>query len=199
MRSRTIVRTFPLLAAILLLFCTRIPARAGGWNPDVVPASMPTFLAGFVGGIALHELGHAAVASSKGYSIHNSGLSIVYSPNFATRADRLQVSSAGFQAQWLTAESAFYYRSKAPDLTAGLISAHLAISAAYLVALRNHPLGDTVSASRASGISTDQLVLMAAVPALLDGWRLLGTDVPAWVAPLSIGFKGGCMTAIWTY
>jgi hypothetical protein len=187
------------LLIILLVLTLQTTAFASGWNQDALPKSVPTFLLGFAGGIALHEMGHLAVASAEGYRVGNSGLSLVYSPAFRSNPDRLRVSTAGFQAQWLTTEAAFHYRAAAPDLTAGLISAHLAITAAYLAVLKNHPRGDTVGASRASHLSTDQLILIVTLPALLDGWRLLGTDVPAWVAPLSIGYKAGCLTAVWTY
>lgn len=183
----------------LLLICLQTPLLAAGWNPDAVPDNMAGFLLGFAGGIALHEIGHLAVASAEGYSVHNDGLSLVYSPSFASRRDRLRVSTAGFQTQWLATEAAFYYRAKAPDLTLGVITSHLAITAAYLAVLKNHPQGDTFGASQASGLSTDQLLLIVAVPAILDGWRLFRTDVPSWVAPLSIGYKGGCLTAVWTY
>jgi len=42
-------------------------------------------------------------------------------------------------------------------------------------------------------------VLLALAPALLDGWRLFGDQVPRWVPALSIGFKGAALTALWTY
>lgn len=183
----------------ILLLCTQKPLLATEWNPDAIPKNLPSFLLGFAGGIAIHEMGHMAVASAEGDRVGYDGLSLVYSPQFASRSDWLRVSTAGFQAQWLATEAAFYYREKAPDLAIGVISSHIAITAAYLTFLKNNPQGDTVGASRASGLSTNQLILAAAVPALLDGWRLFGTDIPAWVAPLSIGFKGGCMTAIWAY
>lgn len=182
-----------------MLMYLQTPARAAGWNPDAVPNNVTSFLLGFAGGIAIHEIGHLAAASVEGYTVHNDGLSLVYSPSFSSRQDRLRVSSAGFQAQWLASETAFYYRAKAPDLAIGVITSHLAITAAYLTVLNKHPQGDIVSASQASRLSTGQILLIASVPALLDGWRLFGTDVPAWVAPLSIGYKSGCLAAIWTY
>jgi hypothetical protein len=188
-----------LLSAIILLICLQAPAHAARWNPDAVPNDVTSFLLGFVGGIAIHELGHVTVATAKGYKTHNDGLSLVYSPEFSSHRDRLRISTAGFQTQWLTTETAFYYRAKAPDLTLGLITSHLAITAAYLAVLKNHPRSDTFGASQASGLSTDQIILIATVPALLDGWRLFDSEVPSWVAPLSIAYKAGCLTAIWTY
>jgi len=41
--------------------------------------------------------------------------------------------------------------------------------------------------------------LIAAVPAVLDAWRLLGDDVPQWVPMLSVASKGLAATWIWTY
>lgn len=193
------VFTWQPLIAFLLLLCLQTSASAAGFNQDVIPKSYSSFLLGLVGGIALHELGHVAVASAEGYRIRHDGLSITYSPPFASRSDRLRVSTAGLQTQWVTTEAAFHYREKAPDFTTGLIAAHLGITAAYLTVLKNNREGDVLSASRASGLSTDRILLLAMVPALLDGWRLLGTDIPSWVAPVSIGFKAGCMTAIWIY
>lgn len=49
------------------------------------------------------------------------------------------------------------------------------------------------------GFITGICLLLGAVPALLDGWRLFGDQVPAWIPVLSIGFKGAALTAIWTY
>lgn len=192
------LRNMPLIL-ILLILLLQASAAAADWNPDVLPKSMPAFLLGFAGGIALHEAGHLAVASSRGYQVHTEGVSLVYSPDFASRRDQLRISTAGFQAQWLASEAAFHYRAKAPDLTAGIITSHLAITAAYLTVLKDHPKGDLVGASHASGLTTGQLILIATIPAVLDGWRLFGTDVPAWVAPLSMSYKGGCLAAAWTY
>jgi hypothetical protein len=188
-----------LLITLFVLITLQNTVCAADWNPNAIPKNVPGFLLGFIGGIALHETGHLVVATSKGYTVSNDGLSLVYSPQFASRADRLRIGSAGFQAQWLASEAAFYYREKAPDLTGGVIVGHLAITAAYLTVLKNHRRGDVVGIAEASGLSTDQTLLIVLVPALLDGWRLLGTDLPAWVAPLSIGVKGACLTAVWTY
>ena len=199
LRNGGINMILKLSLAILLLISLQAQANAAEWNPDAIPNNMTSFLLGFVGGIAIHELGHATVATAEGYKTHNDGLSLVYSPEFSSHRDRLRISTAGFQTQWLTTEAAFHYRAKAPDFTLGLITSHLAITAAYITVLKNHPQSDTVGASKSSGLSTDQIILIATVPAILDGWRLFDKEVPSWVAPLSIAYKAGCLTAIWTY
>jgi hypothetical protein len=63
--------------------------------------------------------------------------------------------------------------------------------------VKNQPLGDSVGYAEAAGLTTDQVVLRAAIPAVLDAWRLFGDDVPKWVPALSIAAKGIGITAIW--
>ncbi|HKJ04613.1 MAG TPA: hypothetical protein VJ974_03365 [Geopsychrobacteraceae bacterium] len=65
--------------------------------------------------------------------------------------------------------------------------------------LKGHEKGDIMGASDATGFSTDELTLLAAIPALLDTRHLFGSDPPAWVPALSAGSKGVGLTAIWIY
>lgn len=198
------------LRALCVLFSVQImfhslPVCAAPWNYQTSKNHTPSFLLGFFSGYMIHELGHVAVAKSKGYSVELDGPSLVYPDLERGTSDHLRVASAGFQAQWLVSELALRYResqalSKRGDqFNAGLVVSHLAISAAYLTALKNHELGDTVGVSQASGLSRDELALLAAVPALLDAWRLFGDDPPKWVPALSAGSKGIGLVAIWTY
>lgn len=191
---------FPVLALL-----PSLPVAAAPWDHQRVKSHKSSFLLGFLSGYMIHELGHVAVAKSKGYSVELDGPSLVYPDLEKGTSDHLEVATAGFQAQWLASELALRYRetrslSKRGDqFNAGLVVSHLAISAAYLTALKNHELGDTAGTSQASGLSRDELALLAAIPALLDAWRLFGNDPPKWVPAVSAGSKGVGLVAIWTY
>ena len=192
------------MLGVCLLFGA-LPAHAAGWSPGTLRQDWAPFLLGLAGGIAAHELGHVVVAKARGYHLDHDGLSITYPDADFSRSGHLQTASAGLQTQWLVTEAVFARQQlRDPDnppgpVAAGLVCAHLAISAAYLTVLKDHDRGDVVGMSDASGLSTDSLVLLALVPALLDGWRLFGDQVPRWVPALSIGFKGAALIAIWTY
>lgn len=193
------------LLLMLSMLWGAVPAGAAGWSPTTLRQDWAPFLFGLAGGIAAHELGHVVVAKARGYHLDHDGLSITYPEADFSRSGRLQTASAGLQVQWLVTEAVFAHQQlRHPDqppgpLAAGLVSAHLAISTAYLTVLKNHAQGDVIGMAEATGLSTDQLVLLALLPALLDGWRLFGDQVPSWVPALSIGFKGAALTAIWTY
>ncbi len=193
------------LLLLCLLSCATPSARAAGWDPRSLRQDWAPFLVGLVGGIAVHEFGHAVVAKARGYHLDHDGLSITYPDADFSGSGRLQTASAGIQAQWLLTEGVFAHRQlTAPDqppgpIAAGLVCAHLAISGAYLTVLKDHEQGDIIGISEATGLSTESLALLALVPATLDAWRLLGDQVPGWVPALSIGFKGAALTAIWTY
>ncbi|HJV33999.1 hypothetical protein [Geomonas sp.] len=190
---------FWLSCVLCLLLCLPSPAFAGEDHISPVPNNYWSFMAGALSGIALHELGHVVVATTEGYDIHHDGPSITYSPPFRSKSDRLHVSTAGFQSQWLVTEGAFYLRDKAPDFTGGLIAAHLGITAVYLFGLKNNSQSDITSASIATGLSRTSVMLLALPPAILDGWRFLGNDPPSWLAPVSIGYKAGMITGIWVF
>jgi hypothetical protein len=145
------------------------------------------------------------VATSKGYNVGHDGLSIVYPDAMFTPSDHLQVASAGFQAQWLMAEFALRDSSgkelKVPpgNFGAGVVCAHIAITSAYLVYLKDHPQGDIVGMAQATGYSNDRIAWALSIPAALDAWRLFGNQVPAWVPQVSLLGKGVGMAWIWTY
>jgi hypothetical protein len=180
-------------------------AAAEQWEFNRIKKNSWAFLAGFFSGYAAHEMGHIIVADSFGFDYEFDGVTIVYPGAIMTDAERLQVSSAGFQAQWLVSEVALRYRKdrKLTDFgdnyNAGLVGAHLAITAAYMTVLLNHEDGDLQGMSEVTGISNDKLALLVAIPAVLDAWRLFGKDVPKWVPSLSLGAKGIGITMIWTY
>ena len=191
----------------ILLFLTFLftPLTANAWSLSQAGDKTTAFLLGFASGYLAHEAGHVVVAATKGYNVSLDGPTIIYPNANMSESDSLQISTAGFQAQWLASEAAFLYRSKkemtssSDNFTAGVISSHLVITTAYLTFLRNHSQGDLSGASEATGISTGQLAGMIAIPALLDTWRLFGDDVPKWVPALSVGAKGTGLIAIWTY
>ncbi len=194
-----------LILAIFTLVALLTPAPAEAWSLRQIGDKTGAFLLGFASGYLAHEAGHYVVAKSKGYNVELDGITITYPDAQMPDSDRLQVSSAGFQAQWLATEAAFLYRGKkklspaSDNFTAGVISAHLAITTAYLTVLRDHQDGDTYAMAEATELSTGQIAALLAVPAILDTWRLFGDDVPQWVPALSVGAKGAGFIAIWTY
>ena len=193
------------LAALVAFILLPAGARCEGWSPGEARAGWAKFALGFAGGIAAHEFGHYVVARSKGYEVGRDGFSIIYPGADFSPGDQLQVASAGFQAQWLLAELVLRdgrgNGSEAPpgDLGAGVVCAHLAITAAYLAYLKNHRQGDVAGMASATGYSENRIALALAVPGVLDAWRLFGNDVPEWVPELSAFGKGLGVAWIWTY
>lgn len=193
------------LIASLLLAMLPACAWSEGWTPDESVSGLERFALGFVSGIAAHEAGHLFVATTKGYQVSHDGLSITYPGTSFTRAGQLQLASAGFQTQWVLSEWVLRDRHgreniKPPgDFGAGVVSSYVGVSFAYLTFLKNQYNGDVYGMSRASGMSHDRIALMLAVPAVLDAWRLLGNDVPAWVPALSVASKGIGAAWIWSY
>ena len=201
-------RKFPIAGAlgsilIVLLFCST--AHASPWKFSEIRNSTHSFLLGFTTGYMTHEVGHVLVAKTKGYSVELDGPSLVYPDLDEGTLDQLHIATAGFQAQWLVSEAALRYRENRRlsdcenNFNAGLVMFHLATTVAYMTFLKDHEQGDTVGAAKATGLSTDQVALLAAIPALLDGWRLFAEDPPAWVPALSAGTKGLGIFAIWSY
>jgi hypothetical protein len=180
-------------------------AYSEGWSLDAARTEWGKFALGFASGVVAHEFGHYVVATSKGYKVDHDGLTIVYPGAVFTDADQLQVASAGFQTQWLLTELVLRDRSgremKEPpgNFGAGVVCAHLGITLAYLVYLKDHKQGDVVSMAEATGFSNNQIALALAVPAALDAWRLFGNQVPEWVPQLSLLSKGLSIAWVWTY
>ncbi len=178
-------------------------ARGEGWSFNDVGAEWGQFALGFAASYAAHEAGHYVIARSLGYQVSHDGLSIIYPGARFTPADHLRVASAGFQTQWVLDELALHDhgepRRKPTNFGAGMLCAHIGTALAYLTVLKDHPRGDIVGLSEATGLSNDRLALMFAAPALLDAWRLFGDDVPSWVPQLSLAAKGAGLTWIWTY
>lgn len=173
------------------------------WSVAQVKDHPGQFTTGVASGILAHELGHVLVASAKGYDVGLDGLTIVYPNARMADNDALQVSSAGLQTQWLVSEAVLRPHESAHtplnNTEAGLVCAHLGITAAYLLALKDYPHNDASAIAEASGLSTDQVLLLITVPAALDYWRLTGRNVPAWVPVISTSIKGIGISATWTF
>ncbi|HLP98808.1 MAG TPA: hypothetical protein VK149_10215 [Sideroxyarcus sp.] len=187
----------------VLLAAAPAGAHSEGWS--LGEADWGQLTLGVVSGIAAHEVGHMAVAKSKGYRVSHDGMSITYPGVNFTRSGQLQLASAGYQTQWLLSEIALrdehWQERKTPpgDFGAGIICSSIGVSLAYLTFLKNQYNGDVYGVSRASGMSHDRAALLMAVPAAMDAWRLFGDDVPEWVPNLSVMGKGLAMAWIWTY
>ena len=192
---------------VVLLAPTLLPINAycEGWSFDNARSEWGKFALGIASGIGAHEFGHYVVATSKGYKVSHDGLSMIYPGAAFTHADQLQVASAGFQTQWLLTELILRDRNgremKEPpgSFGAGVVCAHLGITLAYLVYLKDHKQGDVVAMAAATGRSNNQIALALAVPGVLDAWRLFGTQVPKWVPQLSMLGKGLGIAWVWTY
>ncbi len=195
------------MRAFLLLLCGFMLAtlsNAQAWDINETKSRPLPFLAGMLTGIVVHEIGHGIVATAEGYDIGVDGFSIVYPNARMTRSSHLEVASAGIQTQWLLSEAILrkYEARPAAGLSqhhAGMVMSHIAITAAYLTFLNNHPDGDLIGIEEATGLSTDTLAALLILPAALDYWRLTGKDVPRWVPAVSAGYKGAGLAAIWTY
>ncbi len=158
-----------------------------------------------MGGIVGHELGHLTMATAYGSKARLHAGSIVYPGNNFSEQELLRVSTAGFQAQWLLSEWAFYELDQAENALLdrqhyiGLISSHLAISFVYMAGLKDHPNSDIYAASTLTKRSRTDLALMALIPAAIDSYRLFGSDVPAWLDYAAISIKVGEIGLIWKF
>ncbi|HOF87700.1 MAG TPA: hypothetical protein PLZ36_06295 [Armatimonadota bacterium] len=195
------------MRTVLVMLCgIMLPALAfaQAWDMRETRTRPLPFLEGVLAGIVAHEIGHGLVATAKGYDLGVRGLSIVYPDAAMSRSDHLELASAGIQAQWLLSEAILrgYEAHPAEALSqyrAGMVMSHIAITAAYLTFLKDHPDGDLVGMAEATGLSTDTLAAAVLLPAVLDYWRLTGKDVPRWVPAVSAGYKGAGLAVIWAY
>jgi hypothetical protein len=189
--------------AAALLFSTLFPVTAFAQS---MPEKWGAFLAGGLSTIAIHDLGHMAVAEYHNVKFRYDGFTIVYPDAELTESEHLRISSAGFQAQWVASEIALRKLAHDETLTPGarsfsrgMVAGHVVITLAYMTFLNDHRDGDIEGMSQASGLSNNELALLVAIPATLDSWRLIADDVPKWVPRLSVAFKGIGLAAIWTF
>lgn len=199
-------------ACVILLLCCILPvtlltgaAAAESTTLGAIRQHRLGFLGGLATGILAHEMGHTALAWSMGDEVVLHGTTIIYPGAQHDDRERIRLSSAGIQTQWLVTEGAFLYRNShrmtpaVDSFSAGLICSNLAITAAYATIINNHKHGDLTGISKTTGASNETLALAIAVPAVLDAWRLFGDDPPAWADYLSVGLKGSMITAVWSY
>jgi hypothetical protein len=158
------------------------------------------FLAGMATTVAVHETGHLLTAASLGYTVKIKGASITYIGNMPDR-NHLQLASAGFQAQWILTESIFCANENKAmsDYERGIIAGHIAITAAYLTILMNHPESDTRGIKNSTHISNLTTATIIAIPAALDYWRVFGKNSPKWIPLVSTGVKSVGIAAVWSY
>lgn len=200
-----LLKRYILLAVFLMLAMPPRLASCEGFSFDKTYEDWGEFSLGFLSGILTHELGHYIVALSKGYKVSHDGLSIVYPGAILSDSNRLKLASAGFQAQWLLSEALlrdkYGKEMKEPlgNFSTGAISSHLGISLAYLTILKNHKQGDIAGIAASTGLTNTQASLIFAIPAVLDAWRLFGTEVPDWVPQVSLLTKGVGIVRIWSY
>ncbi len=172
---------------------------------ELIKNQFSSVLAGAASTIVLHELGHFAVAELESVQAEFDGTSITYPNQDLSNRQRLRLSSAGYQSQWLASEFAFHQldhtdlsnRSKA--FHTGMVLGHLGISLAYLTVLKGHENGDSLGTASASSWSEDQVLLALAIPAVLDSWRLFGNHPPKWLPMVSKGSKAIGIAAVWSF
>lgn len=194
-----------LLQALALLLSLLNSANAGQFVANQIKENWGITLAGAATTIAIHELGHFMVAGLEDVDASFDGVTVTYRNTENTDRQNLRLSSAGYQFQWLASEYAFSQLDR-PQLSArarawnsGMVLGHIGITIAYLSFLKDHEDGDAVGSSIAAGMSTDQLVGLLAIPAVLDSWRLFGKHSPHWASWASRGFKTIGISAVWTF
>ncbi len=190
---------------VILLLASIKTSSADSGNYDIIKNNIGFTLSGMVASVFVHELGHFLVAEAEGVDAYFDGMTIRYKGTDGSDKQRLHLSSAGYQAQWALSEYAFHKLDQ-PNLTKqktalniGFILGHVAISAAYLTVLRDHEDGDVEGVANASSLSSEQMVSLLAIPALLDTWRLFGDNSPRWSGWVSKGIKGVGISAVWLY
>jgi hypothetical protein len=82
---------------------------------------------------------------------------------------------------------------------AGVICAHLGITLAYLVVVKDHPKSDTATIAQTTKRSNDQIFLALNIPGAHDACHLFGNQVLEWVPQLSMSSKGLGVAWAWTY
>lgn len=192
----------------LSLFLSIVPvasAQAELIAIDVIKSNWINVLGGAATTIAAHELGHFVAAEIEDVDAYFDGITIAYRETDGSDRQGLRLSSAGYQAQWLASEIGFM-RLGQQDLSAqqrawnaGLVIGQIGITAAYLTFLKNHEEGDALGVAQALDISTDKVVALLAIPAMLDGWRLFGRQAPKWAGWTSRGMKAVGVAAVWQF
>ena len=195
-----VVCTRWLVCWLLACFTSNVHSQNWDYRSE---AAWRSVAGGVLTGIALHELGHIGLAEALDREVDYDSVTIFYPDPDLTNKDRARLASAGFQTQWLVSEGllqrAERQRQPLSSFNAGIVLSHLLISAAYLSVLYDHEDGDVNGIHEATGWSRAKVAAALSIPAILDTWRLTGTDVPKWVPRVSLFSKGIGITAIWTF
>ena len=158
------------------------------------------FLGGALTTLAVHESSHYLIAKQYGFDVSFSGLSIVYPDWDPSPQQKMRVSTAGFQGQWIASEIAFAELEKKTDdaFYQGVVVGHIAISFAYAV-LKEDDTSDIYAISSVSDLSRNQVLALLLVPAGIDAARLRMEAPPKWLRNVSIASKGLSIAAIWKF
>ena len=158
------------------------------------------FLGGALTTLAVHESSHYLIAKQYGFDVGLSGLSIVYPDWDPSPQQKMRVSTAGFQGQWIASEIAFAELEKKTDdaFYQGMVAGHIAISFAYAV-LKEDDTSDIYAISSVSDLSRNQVLAFLLVPAGIDAARLRMEAPPKWLRNVSIASKGLSIAAIWKF
>jgi len=195
-----------MLLCFMFSYLLTLPTQASAFDTAPIELHNSAFWTGFAGGIIAHELGHVALASAYGQRAQLHAGSIVYPGSNFSQKELLRVSTAGYQTQWLLSEWSFASLNTENDEALlekqhhiGIITSHLAITFAYAAGLKDYTTSDVYAASEVSGRSSNQLMAMALLPALIDTYRLFGEDVPEWVGKVSMAIKASEIGLIWSF
>lgn len=191
------------LAIGLTLWLAAASTPTQAWSLSDLGRDPWRFVAGFASGLVIHEAGHVLLADLHGYSVDHDGLSLVYDGAAMSDRDRLRISSAGMQAQWLVNEYVFASQGRKSggigNFGAGIIVSQLAVSLAYLTVLKDHEQGDVEGMRQSSGWSRDQLGVSLGLISAMDSWRLSGHRLPRWLPAVSVATKSVMIGAIWSF
>lgn len=192
------------LTLVLLLVCST-SGTAQLIDTNTLKSNWSVTLGGVGATIIGHELGHFAVAELEDADAYFDNFTVKYRDQDGSNRQALRLSSAGFQSQWIISEFAFAklntieLSDKKQALYSGLVLGHIAITAAYLLGLKDHEDGDTTGIAGATSYSSNDIALAIALPAAIDAWRLFGKQTPRWAPWVSVGAKAGGIAAVWQF
>ena len=189
--TRALHRVSFLILAVIFSLDSQAAASRSNWK---------AFIGGALTTLAVHEGSHYFLAKQYGFDVGFSGLSIVYPDWDPSPQQKMRVSTAGFQGQWIASEIAFAELEKKTGYAfyQGVIVGHIAISFAYAV-LKEDNTSDIYAISSVSDLSRNQVLAFLLVPAGIDAARLRMEAPPKWLRNVSIASKGLSIAAIWKF
>ena len=189
--TRALHRVSFLILAVIFSLDSQAAASRSNWK---------AFIGGALTTLAVHEGSHYFLAKQYGFDVDFSGPSIVY-PNWdPSPQQKMRVSTAGFQGQWIASELAFAKLEKKTSnaFYRGMVTGHIAISFAYTV-LKEDDTSDIYAISSVSDLSRNQVLALLLIPASLDAARLWMKTPPKWLKNVSIASKGLSIVATWKF